>query len=302
MALITTGPIYAITGANGHIGSALARALIADGKRVRALGRDQKKLATLGAAERVFGSLDDAMYLTKAFAGTAAVFLMIPPFYASGDYLGYGRRTTEAMMTALAASPATHIVALSSVGAELAAGSGLIRALHGLEERLQTLGRNLLVLRPVYFLENHLASIPVIKGMGAFGSALNPDLAQGMIATADIAAYAAKRLSALDFNGTVVQSLQGAKDYTLRQVAATLGKEIGKPDLPCVQFPYADAQKAMIGMGFSPNVAELFMEMVKGLNDGVIKPTVPRSAETTTPTTLGQFAKSFAAAFRASGP
>jgi len=302
MALITTGPIHAICGANGHIGAGLARTLIAGGARVRALGRDQKKLATLGAAERVFGSLDDPMYLTKAFAGATTVFLMIPPFYASGDYLGYARRTTEAMMTAITASPATHLVALSSVGAERGEGTGLIRGLHGLEERLTTLGRNLLLLRPVYFLENHLGSIPVIKGMGAYGSALNPDLALPMIATADIAAHAARRLAALDFSGTVVQSLQGAKDYTLRQVAATLGKEIGKPELPCVQFPYADAQKAMLGMGFSANVAELFMEMVKGLNDGMIKPTVPRSADTTTPTTLGQFAKAFAAAFKASGP
>ena len=41
-------------------------------------------------------------------------------------------------------------------------------------------------------MENHLAAIGMIQGMGMFAGALQPDLKQPMIATRDIGDYAAK--------------------------------------------------------------------------------------------------------------
>jgi len=295
-----TGPLYAISAANGHIGSALARLLVDGGSRVRALGRDAKKLATLGASERAFGSLDDAMYLGKALSDADAAFVMIPPNYATTDFPSYSRRVTEAFVKALAASKATHVVALSSVGGDLSQGTGLILSLHQLEERLATLGKHLLILRPAYFLENHLNAIPVIKATASYAAPTRADLAFPMIATRDIAAHAARRLQALDFQGLQVQELLGAKDYTMATVAATLGKEIGKADLPYVQIPYEQAHLAMRGAGITESVSGLFIEMQKAFNEGLIKPTQPRSPASTTPTTLGQFARQFAQAFKAS--
>jgi uncharacterized protein YbjT (DUF2867 family) len=295
-------PLIAVGGATGNIGSELCRLLLAGGARVRALGRDRATLQRLGAVEPAPGSLDDAMGLGKALQGTDAVFAMVPPNLATTDYRGYCRRIVESWARGIDAAGVTHVVALSSIGAEQAADNGPIAALHELEERFAQLRANVLFLRPTYFLENHFAALGMIRGMNLYGSPMKGDLAIPMIATRDIAAVAAKRLLGRDFTGKTVLELLGAKEYTLADVARTLGKEIGKPDLPYVQFPEADAKQAMLGMGISENVAGLFLEMQRAFNDGRIRATQPRSSQTTTPTTLGQFAKQFAAAFKAGGP
>jgi hypothetical protein len=60
---------------------------------------------------------------------------------------------------------------------------------------------NVLHLRAGYFMENHLAAISMIHGMGMFGGALLPDLKQPMIALRDVGDHAAQRLLDLDFSG-----------------------------------------------------------------------------------------------------
>lgn len=79
---------------------------------------------------------------------------------------------------------------------------------------------------------------------------------------------------------------------------AILGRAIGKPSLPYIQFPYEDAEKAMTGMGLSPDVARSYIEMYRAFNDGIIKPTEPRSAKNTTPTSFETFAEEFAAIYK----
>jgi uncharacterized protein YbjT (DUF2867 family) len=294
-------PVIAVGGATGHIGSELCKALLAGGAQVRALGRDAARLKAIGAVEPALGSLDDTMYLKKAVSGATAAFVLIPPNMASTDFRGFQRRITKSWVEALQASSVAHVVALSSVGADLPEGTGPIAGLHELEQQLATLKAHVLFLRPTYFLENHLAGLRMIKGMGMYGSALRGDLAIAQIATRDIAAVAAKRLLARDFTGKSVLELLGAKDYAMTDVARTLGKEIGKADLAYAQFPYEDAEKAMVGAGLSADMARLYIEMTRAFNDGRIKPTQGRSPTTTTPTTLGQFAKVFAAAYKAAG-
>jgi uncharacterized protein YbjT (DUF2867 family) len=291
-------PLFTITGATGHIGSGIAKALLAAEKRVRVVGRDAAKLrAEFPAAEPCAGSVDDPAFVAKAFLGANAIFAMIPPNLAAPDFRGYCRKITDAYVSAITKSGATHVVALSSVGGHLAKGAGPVNALHEMEERFSSLRQHVLFLRPAYFMENHLSAVGMIKGMGINGSPLKPDVPVPMIATADIAAVAAKRLSAMDFTGKSVLELLGPKDYTMAEVTRVLGAAIGKKDLPYVQFPYDDAKTAMIGMGISPDVAGLFIEMQRGFNEGAIVPTQQRGPQTTTRTTIERFAETFAGAF-----
>jgi dihydroflavonol-4-reductase len=65
-----------VTGATGFVGSAVARALLAEGWQVRALvraGSDRRNVATL-ALEPVVGDLTDPASLERAVAGCEAVF------------------------------------------------------------------------------------------------------------------------------------------------------------------------------------------------------------------------------------
>ena len=76
---------------------------------------------------------------------------------------------------------------------------------------------------------------------------------------------------------------------TLSEVTSVFGKALGKPGLRYVQFPYEDAKKAMLAMGLPEQLAGLYVEMARGLNEGRVKATQPRSKATTTPTTIEAF-------------
>src|SRR6266508_6056668 len=72
--------IIAVTGATGQQGGAVARKLLADGWKVRALTRDENKpaaqeLASLGA-ELVAGDMENRAELDSAFKGAYGVFSM----------------------------------------------------------------------------------------------------------------------------------------------------------------------------------------------------------------------------------
>ena len=54
--------------------------------------------------------------------------------------------------------------------------------------------------------------------------------------------------------------------------AIVLGVAIGRPELRYVEFPEADAHKGMTGAGFSPSVADMFLEMNRALSSGAPRP------------------------------
>jgi uncharacterized protein YbjT (DUF2867 family) len=245
------------------------------------------------------GDLNDAAFVRKATAGAAAAFVLLPPSFAPG-LRALQQRITAAVGDALEANRVEHVVTLSSVGAERASDNGPIVGLHELEHRLDRIaGLNRLHLRPGYFLDNHLLAVGMVKGMGIYGSALRGDVALGQVDPRDIGEVAARRLLALDWQGREVLELQGQRDLSMNEVAAVLGKVIGKPDLRYVTFPYPDAKQGMVQAGLSDELAGLYVEMCRGFNDGLVNPQEPRSAATTTPTSIEAWAERvFAPAFR----
>ena len=148
-------------------------------------------------------------------------------------------------------------------------------------------------------MENNLAAIGMIHGMGMFGHALVPDLKQPMIATRDIGDYAARRILNLDFSGKQTRELLGERDLSMTEATAVIARGIGKPDLRYVQFPYEQVQQVLMQMGIPPKNAALFIEMYKAINAGVVAAQEPRSAENTTPTSFEKFGQDvFAPSYR----
>jgi len=148
---------------------------------------------------------------------------------------------------------------------------------------------NVLHLRAGYFMENNLAAISMIHGMGMFGGALLPDLKLPMIATRDVGDYAAQRLVDLDFSGKQTRELLGERDLSMTEVTAAIAHGIGKPDLRYVQFSYDQMQQALTQMGFSPKKAAVYIEMFKAINEGVLAAQEPRSLNNRTPTSFEKF-------------
>jgi uncharacterized protein YbjT (DUF2867 family) len=297
--------MYAITGATGNIGSKVAEALLARGERVRLISRDAARLQRFveRGAEPAVGNLLDVKFLTEAFTGARAVFALIPPNYGARDFRAYQGLVGNAIATAIGNAGVTHVVNLSSQGADLPRGTGPILGLRDQEERLNSLrGVNILHLRPTYFMENLLATIPLIHEKGVAGSAVRGDVRFAMIATRDIAARVVGHLLGLDFAGKSFRDLLGQRDLTLEEAFTVIGRRIGISDLKYVQFGYDDVARAMVESGFSANTAALMVEMARALNGGLFSVNRPRTAENSTPTAIEEFAGLFAAAFRRAAP
>ncbi len=290
-----------ITGATGNIGQVIVKTLLARGKAVRAIARDSERLRELGAlgADIAAGSVKDSGFLSEAFHGASSVFILNPPNLQAESLLKYQNSISDAFVAGLEKAGVSHVVNLSSLGAEHSLGTGPIVGLHFQEEKLNRLkGMHVLHLRPAFFMENLLANIPLIKDMGINGLAMNADVPLPMIATRDIAMAASEHLVDLNFKGKTIRYLLGSRDLSMREATAILGRSIGNPDLPCVQFPYQDAIQGMTRAGIGPDVAKAFAEMGEAVNNGLITPII-RTAENTTPTSFEEFADTiFAPAFR----
>lgn len=297
-----TSKIFVIMGATGQIGHVLAKQLLKNGHKVRALGRDQNKLGelkSLGAEVITIEDFTDATALTKAFNHADAVFSFIPPGYMTDDISAYQDKVGEAIKTAIQKNHIPYVVNLSSIGGQLSAGGGPINGLHRHEERLNTLKDvNILHLRPGYFMENLFWSIPSIKHTGHLSTASKSDLMIPMIATKDIALTAAERLNRLDFEGHSVFEMVGPHAHTMVETAKILGKAIGQPHLSFVQLSMAEAEKEMVASGMRPKNVKLMLEMYQSFNENKIHPTQKIDSAHKTKTTLEEFAGAFAQAFK----
>jgi uncharacterized protein YbjT (DUF2867 family) len=290
--------MIAITGATGNIGSKITADLLAKGQTVRCIARTADNLKTLAAkgADIAAVPLEDTAALANAFAGVDAVFAMIPPHYQAPDFRSYQNAIGSSIAAAVETSGVKYVVNLSSQGAQLPDKTGLIKGLYDQEQRLNKLkGINILHLRPTYFMENLLANIDMIKQMNIMGSAIQGGMKIPMIATQDIAKFAAERLIKKDFAGMPVKDLLGQRDLSMSEAAEIIGRKIDMPGLRYVQFSYEDTEKALADMGFSADVARLFIEMSKAFNNGLIN--TPRTRENTTKTSFEDFAAMFAKIF-----
>jgi uncharacterized protein YbjT (DUF2867 family) len=278
-------------GATGNVGGKIADILIRNGEPVRLVARSDDRLQILAGNRAVpfAGDANNTEFLVKAFKDVDAVFTLIPPNPKADNFMVYADKIGESIARALEIAKVKHVVNLSSTGAELREGTGPIKGLHKMEERLNRIkGLNVLHLRPSFFMENVLWSIDLIKSKGINGEAIRGDLKISMIATRDIAAYAANRLVKRDFWGATVQDLKGPRDLSLIEATDIIGRKINRPGLIYVMFPYEEAEKGMIDMGLSPDMGRQYTEMSKAFNEGRIK-IVTRTKENTTTTSFEAF-------------
>jgi uncharacterized protein YbjT (DUF2867 family) len=272
------------------------------GKKVRVMGRDVGRLERFvrKGAEAVTANVSDATALTKAFSGADAAYLMLPPISSREDQ----ERQSDAIAKAVKESGLGYAVHLSSYGAHVPEGTGPVAGLHSSEQKLNAIsGLNVLHLRAALFMENNLAAIGMIHGMGIVGNALLPDLKVPMIATRDVGDYAAQRLQDLDFSGKQTRELLGERDLSMTEATAVIGHGIGKPDLRYEQFPYERVQQVLTQMGIPPKTATMYIELYMAINAGVLAAQEPRSPENSTPTTFEAFVQDiFAPAYHGKAP
>lgn len=289
--------MYAITGASGNIGKVIALELLAKGKKVRAIGRNSEHLKEIKnkGGETQIGDLYDSTFVQKAFATCTDVYCMIPPNLQASDFKREQEKIVDNYINSVKVNNVKNIVLLSSIGAHLRNGAGVVDGLGYMEERFSELKDvNVLSLRCGYFMENLLGQLDMIKHTGVMGTSVKANIAFPLVATKDIAEIAAKRLLNLDFKGYSIQYVLGPTDLTWTQITQIIGKAIDHPDLRYVEFSYEDAENGMVQSGMvSRNIAHLFQGMSEAFNTGKAMTAHTRSRENTTPTTLEEFVKTF---------
>jgi uncharacterized protein YbjT (DUF2867 family) len=284
--------MFVVTGASGNTGKIVAQQLLSKNQPARVIGRSAERLQPLvkQGAEAFVGDITDASALARAFSGARAVYAMIPPNYAATDTRAYQRQVIEAIATAIELARVKHVVALSSIGADKKDKTGPVAGLHLLEERFSRIpGLNVLFLRAGYFMENTLAQAGIIKTVGSTAGPVQADLKLPMIATRDIGAAAAESLLKLDFQGAETRELLGQRDLAYSEVAAIIGRAIGKTSLGYNQAPDEQLRPVLQQMGMSQNVAGEILELAAALNSGHIRALEPRTARNTTPTSYETF-------------
>jgi uncharacterized protein YbjT (DUF2867 family) len=281
-----------ILGATGTVGSKISEILLNEGHQVTLIARHPEKLEKYGrlGAEIIAGDITDVETLTNAFKNADSAFVLLPDNVKAESTRAYQRQVTGKLIEAIEKSGIRYIVNMSSLGSHMHEGNGIMGGTGEQEVRLNQLKDvNVLHIRSAYFMENFLRTIGLVKKMGINGTAADGDHAIPMVATQDVAKIAARHLSSFDFNGKSVHAVMGPKDYTYRQFTSIIGKAIGNPNLPYVQFPVEQVKQTFLSNGFSEDFVDNLVEMGTAIKTGFMN-YQKRDESTTTPTTAEDFA------------
>lgn len=226
-----------VTGATGKQGGALARVLLNNGHRVRAVTRkvdspQARELARQGA-ELFPADADDVASLERAAADMNAVFAMATPLEG-----GMEAETRQGINIVNAAQVAgvKHIVYSSVAGADQKTGIPHFESKYQVEQHLRTLGVPFTIIAPVYFMENLLAPWNTAGlSSGVYALALPAGRQLQQIAVADIAGFAAEVIARPDeFTG---QRIDIASDEHTGAEAAAIVANASGHEMTYVEVP-----------------------------------------------------------------
>jgi len=262
--------MYIVSGATGHTGAVVAKTLLKKGLPVRVIVRSQEKgaeFAKLGA-EVAVADLQDAEALTEALSGGKVLYLMNPPAYGSEDQFAELEKVIEAFQAAIKNSALEKIVVLSSIGSQLASGTGNILTTYKLEQAFGDLDIPVTFIRAGSFMENWNGVLETAKTAGVLPSFYQPlNLKIPQVAAADIGHVAAESMQEKT-DGKEVKELAGfwtSPEETAEAVGKVLGKEVKAVPVP------EDQWVGILANHNSPKNAASLAEMFAGFNSGHIK-------------------------------
>lgn len=261
---------YVVTGSLGNISKPLAEKLIAAGHSVTVVSSKADKTAQIAAmgAQAAIGSVEDVEFLTKTFAGADAVYTMVPPNFGAADWKKYIAGIGENYAEAIHAAGVKDVVNLSSIGAHMPEGCGPVSGLFFVEKALNALESvNVRHLRPGFFYTNFLANAGMVKHMGIIGGNYGENATLVLVNPADIAEVASEELLNLSFKGKSIRYIASEEKTTL-DVASTLGKAVGKSELPWVNFSDEETIGGMLQAGVPEEIAKNYAEMGAAIRSG----------------------------------
>ncbi|HSZ71734.1 MAG TPA: NAD(P)H-binding protein [Cytophagaceae bacterium] len=293
---------YIITGSLGNISKPLTQKLLAAGHDVTVITSKESNRSAIEAlgAKAAVGTIEDVAFLTKTFTGADAVYTMVPPHFSAQDWKGYIGKMGQNYAEAIKASGVKHVVNLSSIGAHMPEGCGPVSGIYRVEQALNKLeGVDILHLRPGNFYTNLYANIGMIKGASIIGGNYGNNTKIVLVHPTDIAAVAAEELTRLSFKGKSFRYI-ASDERSTTDLAKVLGAAIGKADLPWIDFKDEDSLSGIIGAGLPEEIAKNYVEMGQAIRNGKMFEDYHKHPVALSKTKLEDFAKEFAAVYKAS--
>lgn len=261
-----------VTGSLGNTAKPLAQQLITEGHDVTVISSSEARkseIESLGAKAAI-GSITDVNFLVKAFEGADAVFAMTPPIIGETNIVENTVNAGKNYAEAIARTGVKRLVMLSSVGADSPVENGPIKGLHHIEKLYNELeNTSVTLLRAGYFYINFFNDIPLIKNAGIIGGNYPGNIDIPLVHPTDIAKAAAEELvknTAGKNIRYVVSDSRPPADF-----AKVLGAAVGNMELPWVEFTDEQSFEGMVQAGLPKEMAELYVEMGKGMRTGVVQ-------------------------------
>ncbi|MGF6925105.1 uncharacterized protein YbjT (DUF2867 family) [Chitinophaga sp. W2I13] len=200
---------------------------------------------------------------------------------------------------AIQRSGVKRVILLSSYGAHLDKGTGIILGAHKAEVTLNGLpGIAVTHMRPTYFYYNLFSFIAMIKSAGVMTASYGGDDMIQLVSPMDIAAAIADEIETPTATGHKVRYV-ASDERTANEIAGVLGAAIGKPDLKWTVITNEEMRSSLESHGVPAVLATGLLEMYACIHNGTLaedyylhKPTVMGKVK------LEDFAKEFATAFK----
>ena len=295
---------FVITGSLGNISKPLTKELVAQGHSVTVISRNEEKKKDIEAlgAKAAIGTMEDAGFLTAAFKGADAVYVMEAVGYHSFfdhnlDVMDAVGRMAHNYKQAIQQSGVKRVVHLSSIGAHTNTGNGILAFHYHAENILKQLPEDVSItfMRPVGFYYNLFGFINSIKTQGVMASNYGADDTFPWVSPVDIAAAVAEELTT-PFKGRKIRYV-ASEEISCNKIAGILGAAIGKPDLKWIVIPDEQVQNGLIAAGMNPRIAVGFTEMNAAIHSGKLYEDYYNNRPVLGKTKITDFAEEFAAVF-----
>jgi len=290
-----------ITGSLGNISKPLAIRLIQKGHSVTVISSKperQQEIEAIGAKAAI-GTMEDTDFLTQTFTGADVLYLMealhAGSFFDKDlDIMVAHNVIAHSYVKAVQQSGVKQIVHLSSIGAHMASGNGILAFHYNVENILNQLPPDVFIktMRPVGFYYNMLAFIQTIKTQGAIISNYGGDEVEPWVSPLDIAATIVEAIES-PFNGRGIRYI-ASDELSPNQVAKILGASIGKPDLKWLVISDEELLSGMVAAGMNPTIAKGFVEMNASRRGGILYEDYNRNKPVLGKVKVVDFAKDFA--------
>lgn len=273
--------MHIILGATGHVGSALAQALLARNEPVTVVTRDAGKAASLKTKGAHVAEVDvfDTAALHRVIEGGHRLFVLNPPAPPSTDTVAEERKSLRAIVAALEGCKLEKIVCESTYGAQPGDGIGDLGVLYDMEQALRQTGTApVSAIRAAYYMSNWDASLATAQKEGKVHSMYPPDFKLPMVAPRDLGEFAARlMLSAAGASGP--HYVEGPERYSPGDVARAFAEALGRPVQVSVTPP-EQWEQAFRSLGFSEAGAKSYAAMTRITLENKEEPEKPERGAT----------------------